>query len=220
MGRVQAAGGVGQHQLPLRRGRAPVPVRQRRPRRPRVPAGVRPPGRRRARRVADAPPRHRDRGRQRRRPRRPRRGGVRSGRGLGLARARLRAPLPRRPLHPLHGRHHGHAEGCRLAARGRLLRAGRRHRRRRRHEGGPARADGREGARAGTHDVAPDRAAHARRDAVGCHGRQLRRQQDRPRVEVRRPSRLAARRRGRRQPDHDHRRRDGSSAHRDDRAAG
>ena len=37
-------------------------------------------------------------------------------------------PLRRRPLHPLHRRHDGHAEGRRLPARGRLARARRRHR--------------------------------------------------------------------------------------------
>ncbi len=90
---------------------------------PRV-AGVR-------RRAADAAPRHRDRGRQRRRPRPARRRRLRGRPGRRLARARLRAPLPRRPLHPLHRRHDGHAQGRRLAARGRLHRARRRHRPRR-----------------------------------------------------------------------------------------
>ena len=45
-----------------------------------------------------------------------------------LAGSRLRAALGRRSLHPLHGRHDGAAEGCRVAARGRVLRARRRHR--------------------------------------------------------------------------------------------
>ena len=56
-----------------------------------------------------------------------------------VARARLRAPLRRRPLHPLHRRHDRHAQGCRLAPRGRLLRARRRHRRRHRRQGRQAR---------------------------------------------------------------------------------
>ena len=43
-----------QHQLPLRRGRAALPLRQRRPRRPRLPRGVRPPGRRGHRRAPAA----------------------------------------------------------------------------------------------------------------------------------------------------------------------
>ena len=46
----------------------------------------------------------------------------------------------------------------------------------------------------GPDDLVADRPAHARRHAVGRHGRQLRRQQDRPRVEVRRAPRVAARR--------------------------
>ena len=41
---VQAAGGVDQHQLPLRRGRAALPLLQRRPDGPRPPAPVRPHG--------------------------------------------------------------------------------------------------------------------------------------------------------------------------------
>ena len=61
-----------------------------------------------------------------------------------LARTRLRAALRRRQLHPLHRRHHRHAEGRDVAPRGRLLRAGRRHRRR----------DGLEGAAARGHDRA------------------------------------------------------------------
>ena len=37
-------------------------------------------------------------------------------------------PVGRRPLHPLHGRHHRHAQGRRVAPRGRAVRARRRHR--------------------------------------------------------------------------------------------
>ena len=48
VGGVQAPGGLDQHQLPLRRGRARLPLRQRRPEGPRLRAGVRPPGRGRA----------------------------------------------------------------------------------------------------------------------------------------------------------------------------
>ena len=48
VGGLQAAGGLDQHQLPLRRGRARLPVRQRRPEGARPRRGVRRPGRRRA----------------------------------------------------------------------------------------------------------------------------------------------------------------------------
>ena len=48
--------------------------------------------------------------------------------GGPVDRAGLRAPLGRRPLHPLHRRDHRHAQGRGLAPRGRLLRARRRHR--------------------------------------------------------------------------------------------
>ena len=44
----------------------------------------------------------------------------------GVARARLRAALRRRPLHPLHRRHHRDAEGRDVARRGHLLRRARR----------------------------------------------------------------------------------------------
>ena len=40
--------------------------------------------------------------------------------------ARLRATIARRPVHPLHRRHHRHAEGCDVAGRGHLLRRVRR----------------------------------------------------------------------------------------------
>ena len=43
-------------------------------------------------------------------------------------RPRLRAPFGRRPLHPLHGRHDGHAQGRHVAPRGHLLRRVRRRR--------------------------------------------------------------------------------------------
>ncbi len=68
LGRVQAAGGVDQHQLPLRRGRAPLPVLQRRPRGPRPPAPVLAPRGRSAARAACTAPRDRDRRRQRASP--------------------------------------------------------------------------------------------------------------------------------------------------------
>src|SRR5262245_56664266 len=53
---------------------------------------------------------------------------VRGGDGVRLAGARLRPPLGERPLRPLHRRHDGPAEGGRLASRGRLHGARRRHR--------------------------------------------------------------------------------------------
>ena len=50
----------------------------------------------------------------------------------GVAGTRLRSPLRRRPLHPLHGRHHRHAQGRDVAGRGHLLRRVRRREPRRR----------------------------------------------------------------------------------------
>ena len=69
-----------------------------------------------------------DRRRQRRRLRAH--GGVdyEDGARRGVARARLRAAQPGRPLHPLHRRHHRLPQGRDVAARGRLARARRRHR--------------------------------------------------------------------------------------------
>jgi hypothetical protein len=45
----------------------------------------------------------------------PRGGRLRGGPGRVLARRAAGRPLPRRPLHPLHGRHHGHAQGRAVA---------------------------------------------------------------------------------------------------------
>ena len=64
---------------------------------------------------------------------------------FGQSRARLRAPLQRRPLRPLHRRDHRHAQGRGLAARGRLLRLGRRRRPAHQHPGPASRGDGGKG---------------------------------------------------------------------------
>ena len=85
-------------------------------------AGVRAPGRHRAQAPATPAPHARDR--------------ATATDGDGARRLRvapsvtdgLRAALRRRPLHPLHRRHDRHAQGRRVAPRGRLLRARRRHR--------------------------------------------------------------------------------------------
>ena len=162
-----------------------------------LPARVRAARRGRARRAAEARALDRDRGRQRRRFRRARLDRVRAGAGVGLARARLRAALRRRPLHPLHRRHDRHAEGRRLATRGRVLRARRRHRPDDRRARRAARGHGR--ARQGRRGHLPaDRAADARRDAVGGDGPQLRRPQERAGREVRPERGLATGRSARR----------------------
>ena len=173
VGRLQAPRRVDQHQLPLRRGRARLPLRQRRPEGARLPARVRAAGARACSTACRCSTHSiviED-------------GSGADLAGLGsvdyedamaerLARARLRAALRRRPLHPLHRRHDRHAQGRRVAPRGRVLRARRRHRPGHERAGRPPEAHGREGAwRApAVHDAA-DRAAHARRHAVGRDGR-------------------------------------------------
>ncbi len=155
----------------------------------------------------------RDRGRQRRRAG-ARIGALRGRAGGPVDRAGLRATLGRRPLHPLHGRHHGHAQGRRVAPRGRLLRARRRHRphdQRARHRPGRHGAQGRRR----RHGAPAGGATHARRDAVVRHGPELRRLQDRPDGQVRPPRGVAAGRRREGQLRHDHRRRHGQAAGRD-----
>ena len=127
LGRVQVAGDLDQHQLPLRQGRAALSADQCQPAGARLPARVLAARDRAPPRTPPTAPRDRDRGRQRRRARarrRPLRGRVRRP----VERAGLRSALGRRPLHPLHRRHDRHAQGRGVAARGRLLRAGRRHR--------------------------------------------------------------------------------------------
>ena len=117
-----------------------LPLRQRRPQGARLPARVRAPGRAACSTALPMlAPLDRHRGRQRRRPRRARLGRTSRTRWPSGSPERDFAPaLRRRPLHPLHRRHDGHAQGRGLAPRGRLLRARRRHRRRRRHDASTA----------------------------------------------------------------------------------
>ena len=63
--------------------------------------------------------------RRRRCPRHARRGRVRGRARRRVSRARLRAPLGRRPVHRLHRRHHGEPEGRDVARRRHLLRRAR-----------------------------------------------------------------------------------------------
>ena len=135
VGRVQDPGDLDQHQLPLRGGRAALHLRQRGSQGPGLRAPVRAARGRRQRLHARARAQHRDRGRKRRRPLRARLARLRGGAGLWLARARLPPALGGRSLHPLHRRNHRHAQGSGLAARRRLLRPRRRHRRPERLEG-------------------------------------------------------------------------------------
>ena len=131
---VQAARGSGERELPLRRGRAALPLRQRRSRRARCTTRS---SRRASPRCATSLPmlRHLI--------------AIDDGSGTdtsaigsvdyedalagGEPGARLRRALRRRHLHPLHRRHHGHAEGRRVAPGRRAVRARRagelRHRR-------------------------------------------------------------------------------------------
>ena len=67
----------------------------------------------------------------RRRARAPRRARLRVGALRREPGAQLRPALRRRSLHPLHGRHHRHAQGRHVAPRRRVLRRARRRRRRR-----------------------------------------------------------------------------------------
>ena len=91
-----------------------------------------------------------------------------------LARAGLRPPVGRRPLHPLHGRHDRHAQGRGVAPRRRAVRAGRRHRHPLRRSGPGAGGPGRPRQEDGLRPHVPaHRAAHARRDAVGGDGSEL-----------------------------------------------
>ena len=80
----------------------------------RVPPRVRTGARRDPRRPAAAPGLRRGR-RRLGRAVAARGDGVRGGTRRRVRRARLRSPLGRRPLHPLHGRHHRDAQGCDVA---------------------------------------------------------------------------------------------------------
>ena len=145
--RHEGRAGAGQHQLPLRRRRAELPVGQRRCRGGRLPRGVLRPDR--------ADPRTRARregmavGRRRLGPvprlGHPLRGRREVGHGPG---ARAVGPQRRRPLHALHRRHHGHAQGRHVAS-GRPLRTADRRR------GAPLRRRGRPRRRAGRAGVGP-----------------------------------------------------------------
>ena len=145
LGRLQASGGVDQHQLPLRRRRAAVPVHQRRPEGHRLPARVRTPGgharcpnSRRVEHVVVV-----EDGTDEPLPDRRRR--LRGGPGR---RVPERDFGPRSPddLYILYtGGTTGHAQGSGLAPRRRLLRPGWRGRPRHQHPGAPTRGDGREG---------------------------------------------------------------------------
>ena len=104
-------------------GRTHVPVRQRRSRRARLRPRVRAAGR--------GGPRGRPRGsgtswrsRTAAATRPGSRGAVRGGVAAGVAGPRLRRALARRPLRPLHRRHHRHAEGRHVAPGGRLYALG------------------------------------------------------------------------------------------------
>ena len=156
----------GQHQLPLRRRRAELPVGQRRRHRRRLPRGVRRPHR--------GHPRPRARGEgmalgRRRLGAVPRLGHPVRGRGQVRHRPGVGAvgPQRRRPLHALHRRHHRHAQG-RDVAPGRSLRPADRQRRaplprRRRHRGRARLARGQPGRRhhpAGLPAHARDRQLH------------------------------------------------------------
>ena len=127
-GHLQDPGRAHQHQLPLRRIRAALPVRQRRPQGAGVPRGVRAAGGRHHRPGPPAHPPGHDPRRLRSVAGRARPGPLRPGPGLGLARAGLRRALRRRHRHDLHRRHHRHAQGRHVARRGHLLRPHRRHR--------------------------------------------------------------------------------------------
>ena len=125
-GRVQAAGGADQRELPLRRGGAAVPPRRRRRQGGRVPPRVRAHPRSGARHAARCSPGS-SWSTTSRAPHRPS-GATEYEAALDgrVIRARLRAAIARRPVHPLHRRHHRHAEGRHVARRGHLLRRVRR----------------------------------------------------------------------------------------------
>ena len=149
--RVQAARGPDQRQLPLRRGRAALPARRLpTPRRSCSTASSRRSSPRsaatcRCLRLASSRSTTAPHGARRRSARADYEARARGG----VARARLRAALRRRPLHPLHRRHDRDAQGRDVARRGHLLRRARRRRARRRADHDP-RAD-----RRATLDAAP-----------------------------------------------------------------
>ena len=143
-----------QRQLPLRRGRAPVPPRQRRPGRRDPRPRLRRATRRRCRHdlpsCASRWPSATTRGRARRRAR-P---------------TRLRRTIPRRPLHPLHRRHDRHAQGCGVAPRGRVHGPRPGHQLDHRRQGHPTPSSPRSGANT-SRSVLLAVPSHARRRPVG-----------------------------------------------------
>ncbi len=112
---LQTARRSRERELPLRRRRARIFVRRRRP------CGRR--ARRRGAGASGACGRRDAVGTVRARRRQPGVFAVDRGR---VDRARSRPPLPRRPLRAVHGRNNRYAQGCRLAARRHLLRRVRR----------------------------------------------------------------------------------------------
>ena len=216
--RVQDPRGARQRQLPVRRGGAALPARQLRRQGRGVPPRVRAEARRGARRAAaadDVP-----RGRRRLRCGRV---AARCARLRGRARrrvtdARLRASVRRRPLHPVHRRHHRHAEGRDVAPRGHLLRCVRRGRPRQPRL--DARGDRRPGPRR-CEPRAPGVPVHARHRALDGVPDPLRgrRGRHRPGAPPRSRARLGARRARARDVPRHRRRRDGAAARRGHRPA-
>ena len=174
--------GPRQRQLPLRRGRAALLVRQRRHGR----AGPRGAVLAANRRGSGGLPTARGVRGVRRRLRRGhlglRRTRLRDRARCGITGARLRAAQQRRPVHALHRRHHRHAQGRHVAPRGLLLGHGRPHAER----AGPADRATRRAPRARRREPSPGGApagsAHARRRAVVVHPERSQRQSDGPRA--------------------------------------
>ncbi len=179
---LQAARRSREHQRSLRRGRARLSVRRRRSRRVDLTSVVCAESRRGASTVSGFAGRDRSR-RRGRCARGGRRCAVRRGACLRIPCPRLPPALGRRPLHPLHRRHHRAAARCRVATGRHLLRRARRreprwptHRAARRHRSFSRREPGRAcapvpraGIRATRLRVARSRAAHARgRSVVGA----------------------------------------------------
>ncbi len=220
-GRGQDPGGHDQRELPVRRGRARLPLRQLRRGRRDPRAHLRPAGRRLHAQARQAP--GRSRRARRARTRRPVRRVVVRRRALGgrarrpERRARLRRAQPRRPPHHLHRRHHRLPEGRDVAARGLLAGARRRHRLLHRCAARGVRPV-QAGHRPPDGDV-PAEPADARRRPGGAPDAPLRRPSDGARAEVRPGPHLGDHRaRGRAADLHD-RRRDGPPADRGVRGA-
>ena len=206
--RVQAPRGADQRQLPLRRRRAALPARRRRRERGRVPSRVR--AEARGDRAVAARSSHLSRGRRRHRGRRRRarrRSTTRRRSADASPDARLRPPVGRRSLHPLHRRNHRHAQGRHVAPRRRVLRRDGR-RRRRRQADHHARGD-RGALPRVAHPVRAGLPVHARHRALDGVQRAVhrRRGRDPGRAPARRAQALAAGRAGAGQLHGDRRRR-------------